>query len=112
MEKTIIVTVTAKVDGIVLNTSSRKMWAGDTFVVEVFTLPSGSEDDTHRMTFTSSDQSVLYVKQLTATTARITAMGPGTAILRVSLNGTTHVTSMSVSVTGLFSLTEKKAKII
>lgn len=111
VEKTIIVTVTAKVDGIVLNTSSRKMWAGDTFVVEVFTLPSGSEDDTHRMTFTSSDQSVLYVKQLTATTARITAMGPGTAILRVSLNGTTHVTSMSVSVTGLFSLTEKKAKI-
>lgn len=111
VEKTIIVTVTAKVDGIVLNTSSRKMWVGDTFDVEVYTLPSGSEDITHQMTFTSSDPSVLYVKQLTATTAKITAMGSGTAILRVSLNGTTHVTSMSVSVTGLFSLTEKKNKI-
>jgi len=111
VEKSILVTVTAKVDGIVLDTSSRKMWVGDTVNVQVYTLPIGSEDDTHIMTFTSSDPSVLYVKQLTATTARITAMGSGTAILRVSLNGTTHVTSMSVSVTGRFSLTEKKAKI-
>lgn len=111
VEKSIIITVTSKVDAIALNTSGRKMNVGDTFNVEVFTLPSGSEDATHKMTFTSSDESILYVKQLTATTAKITAMSSGTAILRASLNGTTHVTSMSVSVTGLFSLTEKKTKI-
>ncbi len=111
VEKNIIVTVTAKVDGIVLDASSRHMWVGDTFDVKVYTLPMGSEDDTHRMTFVSSDPNVLYVKQLSATTAKITAIGSGTATLRVSLNGTAHVTNMSVSVTGLFSLTEKKAKI-
>lgn len=111
VEKTIIVTVTVKVDGIVLNTSNRRMVVGDTFDVEAYMLPSGSQDDTHHITFTSSDPNVLYVKPLTATTARITAMGSGTAILRASLNGTTHVTNMSVSVTGLFSLTEKKMKI-
>ncbi len=111
VEKTIIVTVTVKVDGIVLNTSNRKMVTGDTFKVEAYMLPSGSQDDTHHVTFTSSDPNVLYVKPISATTARITAMGSGTAILRASLNGTTHVTNISVSVTGLFSLTEKKMKI-
>ena len=111
VQKSIIVTVTAKVDSIVLDTSNKNMWVGDTYDVKVYTLPIGSEDSTHIMTFISSDPSVLYVKQLTATTARITAMGSGTATLRVSLNGTAHITSMSVSVTGIFSLTEKKEKI-
>ena len=111
VEKSIIVTVTAQVAGIELDTSNKKMWVGDTLDVEVYTLPIGSGDATHRITFTSSDPSVLYVKQLSATTARITAMGSGTATLHASLNGTTHVTNMSVTVTGMFSLAEKKEKI-
>ncbi|MDE7266470.1 MAG: hypothetical protein K2N89_03285, partial [Lachnospiraceae bacterium] len=111
VEKNLTVTVTAPVDGIVMDATSRHMWVGDTLEVKVDMLPIGSEDATHMITFTSSDPSVLYVKQLTATTASITALSPGTATLRASLNGTTHVTSMAVSITGVFSLTEKWQKI-
>lgn len=111
VEKNLTVTVTAPVDGIVMDATGRDMWVGDTLEVKVDMLPIGSEDATHMITFTSSDPSVLYVKQLTATTASITAMSPGTATLRASLNGTTHVTDMVVSVTGVFSLTEKWQKI-
>lgn len=111
VEKKLTVTVTAPVDGIVMDATSRHMWVGDTLEVKVDMLPIGSEDATHMITFTSSDPSVLYVKQLTATTASITALSPGTATLRASLNGTTHVTSMVVSITGVFSLTEKWQKI-
>lgn len=111
VEKSIIVTVTKKVDSIILNTSNRKMAVGDSFDVEAYTVPSSAADDTQSMNFTSSDDSVLYVKKLTNTTARITAMKPGTAILRVNLNGTAYVASISVTITGVFSLTEKKEKI-
>lgn len=111
VEKSFTVTVTAPVDGIVMDATSRDMWVGDTLEVKVDMLPIGSEDATHMITFTSSDPSVLYVKQLTATTASITALSPGTVTLRASLNGTTHVTSMVVSITGVFSLVEKWQKI-
>lgn len=111
VEKSFVVTVTKKVDSIILNTSNRKMKVGDSVDVEAFVVPNSAKNDTQVMTFTSSDSSVLYVKRLTDTTAKITAMKSGTAILRVNLKGTACVTSISVTITDEFSLTEKKEKI-
>lgn len=111
VEKSFVVTVTKKVDSIILNTSNRKMKVGDSFDVEAFVIPGSATNNTQVMTFTSSDSSVLNVKRLTDTTAKITAMKSGTAILRVNLKGTACVTSISVTITDEFSLTEKKEKI-
>ncbi|MBQ2257871.1 MAG: hypothetical protein II247_04240 [Lachnospiraceae bacterium] len=111
VEKSFVVTVTKKVDSIILNTSNRKMKVGDSFDVETFVVPSSATNDTQVMTFTSSDGSVLHVKKLSNTTAKITAMKPGTAILRVNLKGTACVAFISVTITNEFSLTEKKEKI-
>ena len=110
MEKNFIITVTVSVNKIVMDASDQNMWVGDTLEVKVDMLLANeqpSEDPTHNVTFTSSDPSVLYVKQLTATTASITAMSPGTATLRATLDGTTHTASMVVTITGVFSLTQK-----
>lgn len=56
------------------------MKVGDSFEAEAYILPKSAEDPTQIVNFTSSNNSVLYVRKLTNTTAKVTALKAGTAI--------------------------------
>ena len=83
--KSLFVTVTRYASGISLNTADRGMKVGDSFEAEAFILPMSAEDSSQIVNFTSSDPSVLIVRKLTNTTARVTALKAGTAVLRAVL---------------------------
>ncbi len=108
VKKSIFVTVTRNASGITINTSNRSMMVGDSFEAEAYILPTSAEDPTQIVNFTSSDNKVLLVKKLTNTTAKVTALKPGTAVLRATLQGTTYVVAVTISITDSFPLYDKK----
>ncbi len=108
VKKSIFVTVTRSASGITINTANRSMKVGDSFVAEAYILPKSAEDPTQIVNFTSSDSKILYVRKLTNTTANVTALKAGTAVLRATLEGTTYTVAVTVSVTDSFPLYDKK----
>ncbi|MDE7321998.1 MAG: hypothetical protein K2N73_04590 [Lachnospiraceae bacterium] len=108
VKKSIFVTVTRSASGITINTANRSMKVGDSFVAEAYILPKSAEDPTQVVNFTSSDSNVLYVRKLTNTTANVTALKAGTAVLRATLEGTTYTVAVTVSITDSFPLYDKK----
>lgn len=108
VKKSVFVTVTRNTSGITINTTDRTMKVGDSFEAEAFIQPSSAEDPTHIVSFTSSDNNVLYVRKLTNKTARVTAMKAGTAVLRATLEGTPYTVAVTISITDSFPLYDKK----
>lgn len=108
VKKSVFVTVTRNTSGIAINTSNRHMKVGDSFEAEAFIQPSSAEDPTQIVSFTSSDNNVLYVKKLTDRTARVTALKAGTAVLRATLEGTPYTVAVTISITDSFPLYDKK----
>lgn len=108
VKKSVFVTVTRNASGITINTTDRTMKVGDSFEAEAFIQPSSAEDPTQIISFTSSDNNVLYVRKLTDRTARITAMKAGTAVLRATLEGTPYTVAVTISITDSFPLYDKK----
>ncbi len=106
--KSLFVTVTRYASGISLNTADRGMKVGDSFEAEAFILPMSAEDSSQIVNFTSSDPSVLIVRKLTNTTARVTALRAGTAVLRAVLQGTTYAVAVTITVTDTLPLYDKK----
>lgn len=106
--KSLFVTVTRYASGISLNTADRGMKVGDSFEAEAFILPMSAEDSSQIVNFTSSDPSVLIVRKLTNTTARVTALRAGTAVLRAVLQGTTYAVTVTITITDTLSLYDKK----
>jgi len=108
VKKSVFVTVTRNTSGITINTTDRAMKVGDSFEAEAFIQPSSADDPTQIVSFTSSDNKVLYVKKLTDRTARVTAMKAGTAVLRATLEGTPYTVAVTISITDSFPLYDKK----
>ncbi len=108
VKKSVFVTVTRNTSGITINTTDRAMKVGDSFEAEAFIQPSSADDPTQIVSFTSSDNKVLYVKKLTNRTARVTAMKAGTAVLRATLEGTPYTVAVTISITDSFPLYDKK----
>ena len=108
VKKSVFVTVTRNASGITINTTDRTMKVGDSFEAEAFIQPSSAEDPTQIISFTSSDNDVLYVRKLTDRTARVTAMKAGTAVLRATLEGTPYTVAVTISITDSFPLYDKK----
>ena len=67
-----------------------------------------AEDSSQVVNFTSSDPSVLIVRKLTNTTARVTALKAGTAVLRAVLQGTTYAVAVTITITDILPLYDKK----
>ncbi len=108
VKKSVFVTVTRNTSGITINTSDRHMKVGDSFEAEAFIQPSSADDPTQIISFTSSDNNILYVKKLTDRTARVTALKAGTAMLRATLKGTPYTVAVTISITDSFPLYDKK----
>ncbi len=108
VKKSVFVTVTRNTSGITINTTDRAMKVGDSFEAKAFIQPSSADDPTQIVSFTSSDNKVLYVKKLTNRTARVTAMKAGTAVLRATLEGTPYTVAVTISITDSFPLYDKK----
>ena len=108
VKKSIFVTVTRSASGITINTANRSMKVGDSFEAEAYILPKSAEDPTQIVNFTSSNNSVLYVRKLTNTTAKVTALKAGTAVLRATLEGTTYTVAVTISITDSLPLYDKK----
>lgn len=108
VKKSVFVTVTRNTSGITINTTDRAMKVGDSFEAKAFIQPSSADDPTHIVSFTSSDNDVLYVRKLTNRTARVTAMKAGTAVLRATLEGTPYTVAVTISITDSFPLYDKK----
>ena len=106
--KSLFVTVTRYASGISLNTADRGMKVGDSFEAEAYILPMSAEDSSQVVNFTSSDPSVLIVRKLTNTTARVTALKAGTAVLRANLQGTTYAVAVTITITDTLPLYDKK----
>lgn len=106
--KSLFVTVTRYASGISLNTADRGMKVGDSFEAEAFILPMSAEDSSQIVNFTSSDPKVLIVRKLTNTTARVTALRAGTAVLRADLQGTTYAVAVTITITDILPLYDKK----
>ncbi|MDE7184761.1 MAG: hypothetical protein K2O40_09880, partial [Lachnospiraceae bacterium] len=106
--KSLFVTVTRYASGISLNTADRGMKVGDSFEAEAFILPMSAEDSSQIVNFTSSDNGVLFVRRLTNTTARVTALKAGTAVLRATLQGTTYTVAVTITITDTLPLYDKK----
>ncbi len=106
--KSLFVTVTRYASGISLNTADRGMKVGDSFEAEAFILPMSAEDSSQVVNFTSSDPNVLIVRKLTNTTARVTALKAGTAVLRAVLQGTTYAVAVTITITDTLPLYDKK----